>query len=114
MRSQAQVAEALPTSRSGGEQSGGGTHCASPLDPSCGARNIPALTCKPKPASGKHAEQPPDNNKLHNRKMPPRRQAGAAAQPTTMPFCNNGQSSSGPSTPPTASWTMSRMRRRRL
>ena len=87
---------------------------ASPLDPSCGARNIPALTCKPKPASGKHAEQPPDNNKLHNRKMHPRRQAGAAAQPTTMPFCNNGQSSSGPSTPPTAIWTMSRMRRRRL
>ena len=95
MRSQAQVAEALPTSRSGGEQSGRAApnprgECL-PLDPSCGARNIPALTCKPKPASGKHAEQPHNNKKLHNHKMHPRRQAGAAAQPTMMPICDNGQ-----------------------
>ena len=64
---------------------------ASPLDPSCGARNSPAPICKLNLASGKHAEQPHNNKKLHNHKMHPRRQAGAAAQPTTMPICANGQ-----------------------
>ena len=47
--------------------------------------------CKLNLASGKHAEQPHNNKKLHNHKMHPRRQTGAAAQPTTMPICDNGQ-----------------------
>ena len=64
---------------------------ASPLDPSCAARNSPAPICKLNLASGKHAEQPHNNKKLHNHKMHPRRQAGAAAQPTMMPICDNGQ-----------------------
>ena len=73
---------------------------ASPLDPSCAARNSPAPICKLNLASGKHAEQPHNNKKLHNHKMHPRRQAGAAAQPPTKSISCPGQRFWRPSLPP--------------
>ena len=53
---------------------------ASPLDPSCGARNSPAPICKLNLASGKHAEQPHNKQEAaQSQDAPPPSSGGSGA-----------------------------------